>query len=257
MRVKLLCASLLAVRPGPGPGSHQLPRGSASDVSRPDDLFALPPGEWQYAKHLWEGREPCLQEQCEAGFTAGDMVVSVEHSGKNVRIIAGLRNCTATAFSEMETGRKPGKSTRNGSRSRSRRWPRVSPRAAARPCRRWRRSTPPCCSPEARPRAAQTPPLMHAETLKLILEASMMLIVFGIGLEVQPRRTLTSIRRHPPLVRRCRSRSMSWCRSPRPALPSFPLPHADTGRERADGGLAAVSRMLSKMLKAAARTTAT
>ena len=113
MRLKWLCALLLGV-----PASEhaqeivKLPRGSATNVSRPDDLFDLPPGEWHFAKHLWQGREPCIQEQCEAGFTSGDMVVSVEHSGEHVRIIAGLRNCTATAFSEMETGTKPGKSTR-------------------------------------------------------------------------------------------------------------------------------------------------
>ena len=33
-----------------------------------------------YAKHLWHGSEPCTEEQCEAGFTSGNLVLSVEHS---------------------------------------------------------------------------------------------------------------------------------------------------------------------------------
>ena len=84
----------------------------APTVSRPDDLFTLPPGQWHYAKQLWSGNEPCDDKHCEAGFTSGDLVISVERSEKYARLIAGFRNCEAVAFSEMEPGNKPGKYNR-------------------------------------------------------------------------------------------------------------------------------------------------
>ena len=84
----------------------------APTVSRPDDLFKLPPGQWYYAKQLWSGNEPCDDKHCEAGFTSGDLVISVERSEKYARLIAGFRNCEAVAFSEMEPGNKPGKYNR-------------------------------------------------------------------------------------------------------------------------------------------------
>ena len=90
----------------------KIPAKEAPTVARPDDLFALPPGQWHFANQLWAGNEPCDDKHCEAGFTSGDLVVSVERSEKFVRLIAGLRNCEAVGFSEMETGNKPGKGTR-------------------------------------------------------------------------------------------------------------------------------------------------
>ena len=90
----------------------KVPASEAPTVGRPDDLFALPPGQWHYAKQLWSGNEPCDATQCEAGFTSGDLVISVERSDKFARLIAGFRNCEAVAFSEMEPGNKPGKYAR-------------------------------------------------------------------------------------------------------------------------------------------------
>ena len=84
---------------------------STANVSRPDDLFALPPGQWHMAKSLAQGSEPCASDQCEAAFTSGDLVVSVEHAKDFVRIIAGFRGCEGTAYSEVEVGSKPGKPT--------------------------------------------------------------------------------------------------------------------------------------------------
>lgn len=81
-------------------------------VYRPDDLFNLEPGRWHYAKHLWQGSDTCTAEQCEAGFTSGDLVLSVEHSGDWVRIMAGFRNCAPVAFSEIETGKTPDRYSR-------------------------------------------------------------------------------------------------------------------------------------------------
>ena len=84
---------------------------SKANVARPDDLFNLPPGQWHMAKLLSGGSEPCVSDQCEAGFTSGDLVVSVEHAKDFVRIIAGFRGCERTAYSEVEVGSKPGKPT--------------------------------------------------------------------------------------------------------------------------------------------------
>ena len=84
---------------------------SKANVARPDDLFALPPGQWMMAKSIAQGSEPCVSDQCEAGFTSGDLVVSVEHAKDFVRIIAGFKGCEKTAYSEVEVGSKPGKPT--------------------------------------------------------------------------------------------------------------------------------------------------
>ena len=84
---------------------------SKANVARPDDLFALPPGQWHMAKSLSGASEPCVSDQCEAGFTSGDLVVSVEHAKDFVRIIAGFKGCERTAYSELEVGSKPGKPT--------------------------------------------------------------------------------------------------------------------------------------------------
>ena len=83
-----------------------------ANVPRPDDLYNLPPGQWQFARQLSQGGEACTPEYCEAGFTSGDLVVSVEHAKEFVRIIAALRDCTGTAYSEVEVGSKPSRSAR-------------------------------------------------------------------------------------------------------------------------------------------------
>jgi hypothetical protein len=90
----------------------KIPAKEAPTVSRPDDLFNLPPGQWHYAKQLWNGTEPCDNQHCEAGYTDGILAVSVERSEKYVRLMAGFRNCEAVGFSEMEPGNKPGKYNR-------------------------------------------------------------------------------------------------------------------------------------------------
>jgi len=89
----------------------KVPAGQAN-VGRPDDLFALPPGQWLFAKSLTQGQETCVADQCEAGLTTGELVVSAEHTKNFVRIIAGFRGCEHTAYSEVEVGSKPGGSAR-------------------------------------------------------------------------------------------------------------------------------------------------
>jgi hypothetical protein len=113
MRFRLMIAVLiLTAAPSIAQEVVKIPASEAPTVARPDDLFALPPGQWHFAKQLWSGNEPCDATHCEAGFTSGDLVVSVERSEKYVRLIAGLRNCEAVGFSEMEPGNKPGKYNR-------------------------------------------------------------------------------------------------------------------------------------------------
>ena len=114
MRVRhfILCCISMISAPVLAQHLEKIDASKAPTVYRPDDLFQLPPNQWHYANHLWQGSDPCTDEQCEAGFTSGDLVVSFEHSGDWVRIMAGFRNCAPVAFSEIETGKSPGKSSR-------------------------------------------------------------------------------------------------------------------------------------------------
>jgi hypothetical protein len=114
MRLIAPTAILVLVSATPLLAQHieEISAAKAPTVYRPDDLFNLPPNQWHMAKHIWQGAEPCSEDQCEAGYTSGDLVLSVEHSKGWVRIMAGFRNCAPVAFSEIETGKKPGSSSR-------------------------------------------------------------------------------------------------------------------------------------------------
>jgi hypothetical protein len=72
----------------------------------PEDLFRLPPGQWVFARQLWKGDEPCTAEECEAGYTSADLVVSVERSKTYLRIIAGFRDCGSVAWNQYKIGKK-------------------------------------------------------------------------------------------------------------------------------------------------------
>ena len=112
-RYALLLSVTLIAAPAFAQHIEAIDASKAPTVYRPDDLFQLPPGQWHYAKGLWQGSEPCTEEQCEAGFTSGDIVVSVEHSKGWVRVMAGFRNCAPVAFSEIETSKTPGRYLRS------------------------------------------------------------------------------------------------------------------------------------------------
>jgi hypothetical protein len=113
MRVELLAGLMVLAIPTQALSQEivKVQPDDAHAVSRPDDLFALPPDQWHMANHLSENPAPCAPDQCEAGFTSGSLVVSIEHSGEFVRIIAGFRDCQAVGSSEVEVGKKPGKPT--------------------------------------------------------------------------------------------------------------------------------------------------
>lgn len=82
------------------------------DVAKPEDLYALPPGEWHLARQLWRGNEPCTATQCEAGYTAGDLVVSAERDSGAVTITAAWRGCSSTAYSQLDIGDEASKGER-------------------------------------------------------------------------------------------------------------------------------------------------
>jgi len=103
----VLCSASLISAPLFAQHIEEIAASKAPTVYRPDDLFQLAPGQWHYAEHLWQGSSPCLLDQCEAGFTSGDLVLSVEHSKGWVRVMAGFRNCAPVAFSEVETSKSP------------------------------------------------------------------------------------------------------------------------------------------------------
>jgi hypothetical protein len=88
---------------------EKVPAGSPGAPALPEDLFGLPPDTWSIAKQLWKGNEACTKDQCEAGFTSGDLVVSIERSKKYVRVVAGFRNCASVAWNEYEIGDKASK----------------------------------------------------------------------------------------------------------------------------------------------------
>lgn len=85
---------------------------SEVDVTKPEDLYAREPNRWHLARQLWQGDEPCTATQCEAGYTAGDLALSVERDGPTVTITASMRTCSSTAFSELDIGDKASKGER-------------------------------------------------------------------------------------------------------------------------------------------------
>jgi hypothetical protein len=113
MRSQAFLAGIaLLLVPG-GVGAQQVEKvraGTPGAPGLPDDLFRLPPGQWAFASQLWAGNDPCTVDQCEAGYTSGDLVVSVERSKEEVRIVGGFRNCPNVAWNELHIGGKPSKS---------------------------------------------------------------------------------------------------------------------------------------------------
>jgi hypothetical protein len=114
MRSPFLVAAFTALVAGAAAHGQEVVEVPASKagVAMPEDIFALPPGQWFVARQVSQGNDPCTPEACEAGFNSGDLVVSVEHSKEYVRVVAGFRGCQGVAFQEVETGMKPGSSRR-------------------------------------------------------------------------------------------------------------------------------------------------
>src|SRR6478735_6339449 len=113
MRLPLLIAVTLAAAAVPADAQRivEVPAGDV-DVAKPEDLYTLPPGRWHLARQLWQGSEPCTATQCEAGYTAGDLVISAERDGPSVAITAAWRGCSATAYSQLDIGEEASKGER-------------------------------------------------------------------------------------------------------------------------------------------------
>lgn len=95
---------LLASLPVVARNVEEVRSGSAETPALPEDLFQRTPGIWAFAKQLWKGDEACTADICEAGYTVGDLVVSVERYQTSVRIVAGFRGCASVAWNDYEIG---------------------------------------------------------------------------------------------------------------------------------------------------------
>jgi hypothetical protein len=110
LRCSFLAAAVLLM---PQPSAAQLVeevRSNPQAPGLPEDLFRLPSGVWAFARQLWKGDEPCTADACEAGYTTGDLAVSVERHKTSLRIVAGFRGCANTAWNEYEVGKRASKS---------------------------------------------------------------------------------------------------------------------------------------------------
>ena len=108
MHIRTLAAILaLSAFPASAQEIVKVPASEAG-VSLPEDIFGLPAGQWYVARQVSQGNDPCTADACEAGFTSGDFVISVEHAKDYVRVISGFRGCQAVAFQEVQTGNSPG-----------------------------------------------------------------------------------------------------------------------------------------------------
>ena len=106
-RFSVLGAAFLLVPQASGAQRiEQVRPGNPDTPALPDELFRLPPGPWAFARQLWKGDESCTPDQCEAGYTTGDLVVSVERQKTYLRIVAGFRGCASVAWNEYEVGDK-------------------------------------------------------------------------------------------------------------------------------------------------------
>jgi hypothetical protein len=68
-----------------------------SSPSRPDYLFRLPERQWAVGSTLAGERGRCEPGVCEAGYHAGDLVLSVRRSGTYLQAVAAVRGCEAVA----------------------------------------------------------------------------------------------------------------------------------------------------------------
>ena len=105
----VLAAAILVASQPSGATQVEEVRSNPNAPQLPEDLFRLPPGTWAFAKQLWKGDELCTADACEAGYTAGDLAVSVERSKTFLRVVAGFRGCANVSWNEYEVGKKASK----------------------------------------------------------------------------------------------------------------------------------------------------
>jgi hypothetical protein len=107
-RYALVAAVMLAMTQ-PSAAQVEEVRPNRDAPGLPEDLYRLTPGSWAFARQLWQGDEPCTATECEAGYTSGDLAVSVERNKTSLRIVAGFRGCANVAWNEYEVGKKASK----------------------------------------------------------------------------------------------------------------------------------------------------
>ena len=105
-RFPILIAALLLPQAARADQVEEVPRGTPDIPALPEDLFRLPPGIWAFAKELWKGDDPCTADECEGGYTSGDVVVSVLRRKTQVRVVAGFRGCVSVSWNDYEVGKK-------------------------------------------------------------------------------------------------------------------------------------------------------
>lgn len=108
-RCSVLAAAIILASQTSGAQQVEEVRSNPDAPGLPEDLFRLPPGTWAFAKQLWKGDEPCTADACEAGYTSGDLAVSVERNKTFLRIVAGFRGCANVSWNEYEVGKKASK----------------------------------------------------------------------------------------------------------------------------------------------------
>jgi hypothetical protein len=65
----------------------------------PSYVASLPPNTWVFAKLLWQGREPCTPDICEAGFYSPPLRLRVRaekdsnDEGHSIEIVADIEGC--------------------------------------------------------------------------------------------------------------------------------------------------------------------
>jgi hypothetical protein len=75
--------------------------------ARPDYVATITPKQWTFAKLLWQGREPCAPDQCEAGYYDAPLMVSVQRQtssnpeNNSVEAVAGIQGCESVSWNLM------------------------------------------------------------------------------------------------------------------------------------------------------------
>jgi hypothetical protein len=87
--VRIAAAALVLALSSPAMADPPLPR--------PDYLSSLPDRQWTFAEKLWEGRQPCTPELCEAGYHDGALVLSVVRGMNYFQAVGGVKGCLTVA----------------------------------------------------------------------------------------------------------------------------------------------------------------
>ncbi|NUQ19031.1 MAG: hypothetical protein HOP95_11390 [Sphingomonas sp.] len=82
------------------------PSGSLDPPPGPQDyIAAFPPHRWVFGKLLWQGREPCTSDFCEAAYNAEPLFLLVQKeknccgsAGYSITIIGRVKDCPSVSY---------------------------------------------------------------------------------------------------------------------------------------------------------------